>query len=476
MKMNNVKINRLGVKSNYYWLFLCCAIALFLLFQFGFKFNGLYGQDSHAYYQYGLDLVERFSGKETDISFFFWPKLFPFLGAVISLTGISVNSSLLLLSFLSFTGTLIYSNKIIHLLNHKNASIYILIAAVSQIYFMRGGYLVMSDMLAAFFCIASVYYFLRFNKTANWVYFFVFFIAAILAFFSRYASIVLLSVPTIYILIKGFIKLNIGYRAVTLFLFFGSFILLVWFNGNFINSLWYVLETWSPLNLFSRTFETPDGIVTNFVPNGFYIFGNFFHLGYLSLGLFLIPFYSKLKVCNRVLVLSVIVYLLFLGGHPMQNYRFLMIVHPFVLIILYPAFESLQNWLLARKIFVSFVIGILIFNLSFGWYSFQKTLRVHRVEKEVVNAIKLKSKNEIIYSFYIDQSFKSYGIKNQVKNFYYQNYDSFDKGALVVFNEEKFKEQWKGHHVMQNWERLKSDYHLDTVSLLSDNWTLYRIK
>lgn len=82
------------------WGFFVVSGVLFIIFQFILDFNGLYGQDSHAYYQYSLKLKAMLQGSENDLGFFFWPKLFPFLGAFIGLTGTPVLLILQLISLL----------------------------------------------------------------------------------------------------------------------------------------------------------------------------------------------------------------------------------------------------------------------------------------------------------------------------------------------------------------------------------------
>lgn len=102
-------------------------------------------------------------------------------------------------------------------------------------------------------------------------------------------------------------------------------------------------------------------------------------------------------------------------------------------------------------------------------------MKVNRLEQEVVSSIKKYVKNESIYSFYIDQSFPSYGINNKIHNFFMEDFSKFETGAFVVFNEKQFQEQWKNHRVMKNWKRLCASEELDTLEVLSDNWIIYRI-
>lgn len=101
---------------------------------------------------------------------------------------------------------------------------------------------------------------------------------------------------------------------------------------------------------------------------------------------------------------------------------------------------------------------------------------LHRFEKQVATELKSIERGEPIYSFFVDQSFPSYGIRNEVHNFFMEDYFRFEHGALVVFNEQQFASQWKDHRVMKNWERLTQQYQLDTVRKLENNWIIYRIR
>lgn len=467
-------LNKLNVPI---WLvFFLIGGGLFVVFNFLLGFNGLYGQDSHAYYQYSLKLKAMLGGSENDLGYFFWPKLYPFLGALIGLTGVPVLFGLKLISLLSFIGSLFYINKLIQLYHKRNGVLFIITAAATQIYFMRGGFLVMSDMLAAFFCVFAMYQYSLYVKTERFKSFVLFFIVAILAFFTRYPTGVLLFIPAVSLGYLLFVRSGLLIRSLIVLGSVGLLLFLMLVNGNFLSSLNHLIGSWTPLHIFSRSFTTPDGVSEHLVPNGMYTFGNFFHFGYLSFGTLLIPFYKKLKNTHRILVASIVFYLLFLAGHETQNYRFLLIVHPFVLLLLFPTYSALKSWLKERRLFFLFIIGVLLFNVGFAWYSFRKIYKVHAIEVEITKAIKNENHEGLIYSFYVDQSFKSYGLDNEVKNFYYEDYTHFEKGSMVIFNEEKFKEQWKDHKVMRNWKRLKENYDLDTVSLHSDNWIIYRIK
>lgn len=130
------------------WLYLIVPIALLFFGVLLIDFNGLYGQDSHTYLSFAKQLkMEWLTGNKT--ASFFWPKGYSASGAAFSFTGLSVLWSLRIISLLALTGSLFVARSIIRLLWNKDGSLLLLLGAVTQIYFVRAGFLVMSDMLTA---------------------------------------------------------------------------------------------------------------------------------------------------------------------------------------------------------------------------------------------------------------------------------------------------------------------------------------
>lgn len=458
-------------------MWLCLVLPVLLLF-FGtllIDFNGLYGQDSHTYLLFAKQLKTRWlTGTET--ASFFWPKGYPASGTVLSFTGLSMLWSLRIVSLLALMGSLLVARSMIRLLWNKDGSLFLLLGAATQIYFVRAGFLVMSDMLTTFLILAMLYAYLRFLKEFSWRWLLMVFFFATAAFFTRYACVPLLLIPVSHSVILWLKKQTVMIRIITWGVVFGLTTVFIYWNSNLLVESAYRLGNWSLSHFFALEFVSRDGVATNTVPNALYIFGNFLHVGFLSIGVVLLPFYRSLDRKSGHLLLIAGIYLLFLGGIDTQNYRFLVVTHLIVLVALFPAFEGGFLWLKKRKLAVLLVIGVLLFNSAFGFYSFRKTYAAHQLEKEVVMTVKATAKHETIYSFYVDQSFPSYGINNRVCNFFMDDYDSFEKGALVVFNEAQFKDQWKHHRVMRNWNRLKQQHDLDTLQRLTDNWYIYRIR
>src|SRR5690606_13096971 len=132
---------------------------------------------------------------------------------------------------------------------------------------------------------------------------------------------------------------------------------------------------------------------------------------------------------SRLLILTLIVYLIFVAGLGTQNYRLLVMRHPQVLVLLFPAFMRFWSWLKNKRLHGVFVAGTVVVNGAFAWYSFGKTYRWYQLEQTIAATVKqeLKSDKTPIYSFYVDQSFPSYGIDNEVRNFFQDDYTDFEQ-------------------------------------------------
>ena len=446
-----------------------------MVLSFIFDFNGLYGQDSHAYYKYAKELF-LFFNTGSEPNYFYWPKIYPSIGALLGYTGIPILFLLRLVSFFSLIGALYFANKLIYQIYNKDGKEWLFLGGVFATYFIRGSVLVMSDMLGAFFTIAFFYHFVVFHKTGKSLNLLLMICFVGLTFFVRYASLPLFIIPMVIVVYGLFKKLNLLNVILIGAGFLVSLYSFLLYQEGFIDLISEFFLRWKFEYIYSRSFYNKDGFIEHLVPNVFYIFGNFFHLGYLSIGIFVVPFIRRNNYLNTVILGSILFYLIFLSGFSTQNYRFLLISHLLVLVYLFPAYHRLKEWLKTKNRFNLFFISTIIFNSLFFDYSFRKTYLVHLNEKVIAKELIKIIKDETIYSFYVDQSFPSYGIKNEIKNFYMDDYKEFEYGSLVIFNEDKFQGQWEGTLVMKNWNRLMSDYELEEVKDFGNNWKIYRVK
>lgn len=456
--------------------FLPYAVILsgFFVLTFGFEFNGLFGQDAHEYLRFGKALKTEWT-TGTPAGDFHWPKAYPMLGSILSYLGVSVLLSMQMISLFACMGSIFVANKIIRHLYQSDGAIFLLLGAASQVYFLRMGYLVMSDALCAFLIITAIFAYLKLKNKTTFGWTVLFLTAAIFAFYTRYASLPIILALTMHLLWTTAKKWNLWIRAIV-----GGVLILLGFvllytNNSALSQIADRIAEWSPTNLLHRTHSREGRLETNLVPNAMYIWSNFLHLGYLSIGVLLLPWIKQWNFKERGLWMAILVYLLFIGGLEIQNQRFMVLTHLPILVLLFPAFKALWAWLQSRKLGIVFCGAVLLFNGALFCFSFQKTYKVHRLEKQIVAALQPFDDATPILTFYVDQSFASYDLPNPTQNLW-DPYPDFIPGALVVFNPEKFEESWGNGTVMTNWRLLQERHTLVVIKELPENWKIYRIK
>jgi len=84
--------------------------------------------------------------------------------------------------------------------------------------------------------------------------------------------------------------------------------------------------------------------------------------------------------------------------------------------------------------------------------------------------------HKTLYSFDIDVALKGRGLDFDYRNLWQTEYKSFERGSLVLFNEDKFQTRWEQHNPMINWYNLKNNYELKQVKDFNSGWILYRIE
>ena len=437
----------------------------------GFDFNGLYGQDSHEYLRYSRALKEM-SSSGIDPGDFFWPKLFPVFGAIFSFSGISINVSLQLISLGSILGAFYFFQRVLQKLYSNSGTWFLLLAAATQVYFIRSGLFVMSDALATFWLMGLLLFYLKFRETRELKFFLYIIGFSVAAIFTRYAAMPLIAIPLLHAAWMLISKWSLAVRIVLISVFVASGLTLLFINNQAIELIGGFATSWDVRHLFQRNFIYDSYPQSYWVPNGLYILSNFAHVGFVSFGILLVFWWRQWNFQLRFIWIGVLVYLVFLGGIGFQNQRFMVISHLWVLVLLFPSFVSLQHWLRERKIWAVFVACVLLFNSAFFYYSFSKLFAMHSLEKEISFAVNELDDNPTIYAFYITPSLKSYNVPNPTIDLWEDNL-TFEKGSYVVFNVEQFGTT---ERVMRNWRKLEKEFNLEIIDELPENWKIYRIQ
>lgn len=469
------------MKFNVNTLVLSVPVLLWVIIRWCLDFNGLYGQDAHEYYRFTNELYGFFTGGEAPGAFF-WPINYPVLGGLLKFIFRDSAIALQLLSVAAFTGVLFYVRKLVHLLFHQSdrqLDIYLLIFLLLSPYMLRSGMLVMSDMTAAFFIVAGTFHLVRYGDTVSRKDFMMGALFAGLAAMTRYASLVVIAIPAVYALwhalrnrdwlmpLGGITAAAIGfvphilYRSETLF---------DWVNH-------YAIQYWSVGNFFRTTFDTTDGKVIYDSPNIVYALEHFYHPGFLFAGLIFLVFTKRSYLFRRrslMVVIPVIAYTLFLAGVNYQNPRFLILTFPFVVVLMYPAYQKasgyLSTWM--RK---SALVGAVAIQLVLIGYVSLPHYQTNQLEQDASRMLAERTESKV-YTFWLDAALKNYEVPQEVINLWEKDITTYEPDQLVLFNEAKFAYQWEGRNPMTNWQRLKTNYSLQKVDSLAGGWELFKIQ
>ncbi len=455
-------------------------LILFFIARLIAGFNGLYGQDSHEYYRYSRAILNFFKTGDSPGDYF-WPLYYPVLGAI---PGLIIDNllSLQLISILSLSGSLFFLYKILDkTFSEKNyLTVYLVIVFFLSPYVFRNSIVVMSDMLTVFCITISFYFFTDYLDNHESRQIILFSIFSVIAVLTRYAAAVVVLVPSLIILIEIIKKKKFPHLfvaiAIAILLVIPHILIRKTNSTEFLGHAW--LQRWSVLNYFKRDFFTPDGAQHFRLPNVLNAFSNIYYPTYLVFGIILLPFVQKKLFKNRNWLISfsmIIVYALFLAGIPYQNQRFFLLSSPFVVVVLFPAFERVLLYLNNRKYLkYSLIVLMIISQLFFCIYFFKSAYNRNILEK-VIAVFVNNDIHKNVYAFDIDVSFMSYNVNKHIISMWKKKIDHFDQNSLVIFNEEKFKVQWANMNPMLNWENLKSDFTLTELQDFGDGWKAYEI-
>lgn len=480
-------MNSFPLRSQYLKIFLPFIVPsiIFLVLIIFFKFNGLYGQDSHEYYRYSRDIITFLNGGPLPLHFH-WPVFYPICGALFSFVIPDLLFTLQLISFLSLIFSIYFIQKILKLIgvqSGNNLTIYLLTALSLSPFMIIYSSAVMTDMFSIFFITGAVFFFFKYSDSSKAKYFYLFVFFSGSAFMTRYAAAVILIIPVLIILKKLFIPLRKEKLVLIPFAVVISFICI--FPHFYLKSGTTYAVTdlsvrhWDTANFLYRSFSTSEGFSSSIEPNIVFAFSNLFHPYYIFFGIILLFFIRKADwnvTAVRLSILILILFAIFMAGFPFQNKRHLLLSFPFVIIILYNPFNRALAYLKNRQAIKTSVIIILcLVQLLIFSYAFNKIYELNRIEKNISAAISGYD-NEVIYTFFIDPALHTYGVNKIIINMWDQKINSFQKNGLVLFNVKKFKEQWKDKNPLINWNKIKNNYRLTKLQSFDDGWELYEIE
>lgn len=468
-------------KLSSYWPFYFALSCLLLAV--GLGYNGLYGQDAHAYFQFSQN-IRAVIWEGATPNHFFWPVLYPFLGAILSpLT----TSQALVLQGISLLSLATVAYLIYRLLQQQeegteeHTRAYVFIAFCLAPTPLLYAFNTMADSLTVAFVMMSFFASFRFHQSNKNAFFLLAAGTAFAAFLTRYAAAVVVVIPCLwlcYLLVSRKKWLLIVLSALLL-----AFIALphFWLKGveeQALSHHW--LANWDFRNFFRSEFQTIDGLHTFPRPNITFILQHLIHPRFLCMGILLLPFIRKQDIMlpyQKTLLASALLYAFFLGGITYQSNRYLLLNYPIFILLLYPAFTRLISFLKAKHKWLSrmFLLGAASLQVLFFIYYVRPFYQRNQLEQAIVQELKQQDTSNV-YSFGVESALESYKIPQSIHSLWEKPYPSFEQDALVIFNLQANREQWKGRNPMINWNKLRSEYQLTKLKVWKDGWELFRVE
>lgn len=466
------------------------VIAVLALLALALHFNGLYGQDAHEYLRQSHALFGRLCGQS------YLPESpgdrefgggYPLAGAMLQFLGVDSIVALQAISILSAGAVLWLFEQLLRLLapgaNGRSRLLYagLLLALTPAL--IRAGLTVMSDALGLALMMAALWQGLRvieLNRPQAAVS------AAILggwAVTTRFAAAGLL-LPLAGVVAWRLIQKKKWGWLIAAGLF-GSLAMLLHFwlkNGVETTALQHsLLQEWSPVHFFQRTFQTLNGTVRYTLPNGLYLFFPLAHPAFcLPLpGLFFLVKRTDFYLFSKKTLLACLVaYLLLLSGLPHQNVRYLLPAFVIVLLLLFPAWDRLVSYglLYFKRLTLGFLAVIPATLLVGNAFFLAPVLARNRLETALAAELRpMLPCGSRLFAFDVDIALRSYLPDVQMQNLWVRRYDDFPEGSFLLFNEPALREQWAGQNPMLNWEHARRDFRLEEKKALPGGWVLYEI-
>lgn len=466
------------MKTTTRYLLVAAYFVMLLVFVRAVGFNGLYGQDAHEYYRYSKALLNWLNTGQHPGDYF-WPVWYPLAGALVAyVTHLPVLFSLQLVSIVSLCVIVWVALRWVQAYNQM-VTIAVFIGLGLSPLLLRSGLVVMADTMSIAATMLALLCFKNYDAKPRQQYVLGFAVFGALAVMTRYASAVVLLPAAVYMAYG--ILVNRQWLSIAGALLLTTLICVphVVLRHNaplaFVKHEW--VTSWSVLNFFGRIFATPDGIQHYKLPNLLFVFGGLLHP---SFGLLLLPVVylavrrRALTTVNIILLITIVLYGLFLAGIPFQNKRFMLAILPVVVLVSFPAvgtptikFSTVEKWLV--------ISVVVILQLIYAAMSFQEVYERNRLEQQLATLVK-QQPQKVLYTFDVDIAIASYDTTKQMRNLWAQRYYTFDTNALVLFNTDKFAVQWQGRNPMLNWQYLSSNYQLTPVTIRPDGWCLYKIE
>jgi 4-amino-4-deoxy-L-arabinose transferase-like glycosyltransferase len=468
-----------------------------------YKFDGFYGQDSYAYYEYSKAFISSVNNFKIPDNFYFPVGFYLFTYAVNIFTFGNTNIASLIVSLISNSFIpaltfLVSTGLLKNCFSEKETGIISLFAAVIMCAsgsLIQAGIVIMSDSLGLALALTSVVLLIKYTDSGKLVYSLFSFVFLSLSIMTRYINI--LFIPLFILIFFSYLhsfKMKVNLKHLFLSLVIAVIV--------FLPQLYYILKfgvsylrpeegpgqwttQWSLLNLFKRDFFIADGTFTYTLWNSVYYAAAIFNpMNFLLFGIFFISglYFIAVRKYRLLLIIPIawiFMYYIFLSGMPIQVSRYTMIYSPSVAIIAsLGIFETFTGVKLRKIIFVSLMLIL----FCSGMYRINNFLVQKERDMQVVEFVNNNVENKsTLFSFFITGTINHYSPKKSLELYYFNVnkikgiIDSSMSNVYFVIPETIINNQWKGLTLEQTFSFVKSNYNPEKIGYI-DIYTIYCIK
>ncbi|MBI1278090.1 MAG: phospholipid carrier-dependent glycosyltransferase [Anaerolineaceae bacterium] len=493
---------------------ICGLFALSLLLRLALvlptNFDGLYGQDAYAYYDYAQNIRDTVQSG-TPLKPFFWPLGYPTLLAITfssSGTNPSIAQAVSLLMGAALTSLVYIIARQIGVGHFGSIAAAAIMTFCGQA--LQSSTVVMSDIPALFWATVSLMFLLRYltpsaplhtyesDYKTRWLI-----LAAVnlvLASLTRWIYLVL-GLPFALAVVLSWHG-RIRWRATLLTLVVIALILLpqiLYSRTNpfpALNHEW--VEGWSPANALQRSFTNPDGRFDYEKINAVYYAQPYYDPNYLSplfsifiiIGLWTL---ARQKLWLLILLGSwILLPYLFLAGIPYQNIRFPLIVVPAVALLIGRGFDAVINWLRTTRVkqfrliyLQGFIVIILLLGLWQMWGNANTlvTTFINNQQRDKLAAAWVGENvpaGSTVYTFGLTLTLQHY-TAFKVYELYYETPQTLagkwqrGKDEYLVLNLWNIENQWVGRDPQLDYHWLRDQRGLEQLGKFG-NYTLFKIR
>ncbi|MEZ4756785.1 MAG: hypothetical protein R2817_08155 [Flavobacteriales bacterium] len=457
---------------------LCGGLLLFS--RYG-DYTGVNGQDAHDHWRLAQAWMEWWGGGQRPLMAEH-PHGYPFLGALVGLSGVGALWGLRLVSLGAYISLLLVLRGI--LVNMHGADLrrsidgFLLIAAATAPFLLRYAATVMSDVTAMALLMGAFLLLLRWLDHGRWPDSLGCVLLGAWALWVRMAVAPVLMVAGAALVVGPSVgrKSRIHWGA-ALIVALGLVILFFGVTEAVNGRLWVPLADWSPLNMLSRVHRSDDGELRYFIPNLLYVGKVFVHPGFLLIGPLLMAFVRWEDLRHRMskwVMAALFSYLCFIACMPFQNDRVLLLALPFVVLLLFPAYMRLEQWMERRRVPRSMWLWpLLLAQLVLTGRALWPFMRQAQVERELA-AVVGGSGAEQVYTHGMGAALSNYCPNKEVIELWYGELEHMKSGALLVVRPGDLETQWQGLAPAQNWA-IAQRHGMDTVIVHPAGWLVARL-